>query len=120
MFSSSTGVVAENLKDQRVETIAAAKAAGVNYIDLNAASQAYVNKIGSTAAHVYDLSKGDSTHLNQQGGVVFGRMVADLLLGHSPTIPSSATEGEDPAGCFASWFVADSTMSTAIWTGKPA
>jgi hypothetical protein len=114
MFSSSTGVVADNLKDQRVETIAAAKVAGVTYIDLNAASQAYVNKIGSTAAHKYGLKKDDSTPLNQQGGVVFGRVVADLLLGHSPTIPSSAAEGEDSAGCFASWFIVNPTISTAI------
>ena len=64
MFSSSTGVVADNLKDQRVETIAAAKAASVTYIDLNAASQASVNKTGSRAAHKYELEQDDGTYLN--------------------------------------------------------
>jgi len=50
----------DSLHDQRVATIAAATGSQTRYIDLNAASMAYVNAIGSKAAQEYDLKEGDS------------------------------------------------------------
>ncbi|KAK1974066.1 GDSL-like Lipase/Acylhydrolase [Colletotrichum cereale] len=76
----SGGKVVQNLETERLRAIAAAKAVGATYLDLNTASTNYVNAIGNENGHKYDLSSGDATHLNTAGGVVFGRLVADLLL----------------------------------------
>ncbi|KDN62566.1 putative GDSL-like Lipase/Acylhydrolase [Colletotrichum sublineola] len=76
----SGGKVIQNLENERLRAIAAAEAVGATYLDLNTASTDYVNAIGNENAHKYDLSSGDATHLNTAGGVVFGRLVADLLL----------------------------------------
>ncbi|KAK6833311.1 Rhamnogalacturonan acetylesterase RhgT [Apiospora arundinis] len=98
----------DNLFNERQHTIAAAKQSKTPYLDLNAASKKYVNKIGSDAAHAYDLKKGDSTHLNDWGSVVFGRMVADLLL-------------ESESGkCLGPWIQPNATLSKAIREGVPA
>lgn len=58
----------------------AAAAAGVTLIDLNAASREYVQAIGSADADEYNLRAGDTSHLNDHGSVVFGQMVADLII----------------------------------------
>ncbi|KAK6849236.1 SGNH hydrolase-type esterase domain-containing protein [Apiospora arundinis] len=98
----------DNLFNERRHTIAAAKQSKTPYLDLNAASKKYVNKIGSDAAHAYDLKKGDSTHLNDWGSVVFGRMVADLLI-------------ESESGkCLGPWIQPNATLSKAIREGVPA
>ncbi|KAK8032153.1 Rhamnogalacturonan acetylesterase RhgT [Apiospora arundinis] len=98
----------DNLFNERQHTIAAAKQSKTPYLDLNAASKKYVNRIGSDAAHAYDLKKGDSTHLNDWGSVVFGRMVADLLL-------------ESESGkCLGPWIQPNATLSKAIREGVPA
>ncbi|KAK2035498.1 GDSL-like Lipase/Acylhydrolase [Colletotrichum zoysiae] len=76
----SGGKVIQNLETERLRAIAAAEAVGATYLDLNAASTDYVNAISSENGHKYDLSSGDATHLNTAGEVVFGRLVADLLL----------------------------------------
>ncbi|TEA18336.1 Rhamnogalacturonan acetylesterase RhgT [Colletotrichum sidae] len=76
----SGGKVIQNLENERVRAIAAAEAVGATYLDLNTASTDYVNAIGNANGKLYDLSSGDSTHLNTAGEVVFGRLVADLLL----------------------------------------
>ncbi|KAK1994775.1 GDSL-like Lipase/Acylhydrolase [Colletotrichum falcatum] len=76
----SGGRVVQNLEAERLRAAAAAEAVGAACLDLNAASTDYVNAIGSENGHKYDLSPGDATHLNAAGGVVFGRLVADLLL----------------------------------------
>jgi lysophospholipase L1-like esterase len=59
----------------------AATAVGVTLLDLNAASKKYVQAIGQSNADKYNLADGDRTHLNEHGTVVFGRMVADLIVG---------------------------------------
>lgn len=74
------GEVIQNLADWRVEAINAAKAVGIQYLDLNIASTDYINAIGEENGATYDFSEGDRTHLNPAGEIVFGRMVADLLL----------------------------------------
>lgn len=76
----SGGKVIQNLENERLRAIAAAEAVGATYLDLNTASTNYVNAIGNANGKKYDLSTGDSTHLNTAGEVVFGRLVADLLL----------------------------------------
>ncbi|KAF6836642.1 GDSL-like Lipase/Acylhydrolase [Colletotrichum musicola] len=76
----SGGTVIQNLENERLRAIAAAEAVGATYLDLNTASTNYVNAIGNANGKLYDLSAGDSTHLNTAGEVVFGRLVADLLL----------------------------------------
>jgi hypothetical protein len=88
-------------------------------LDLNAASLAYVDAIGKDAAEKYALKDGDETHLNAWGSIVFGRMVADLLEGHQPSVSSLRRRAEDPS-CFQKWIQANETMSDEIWKGTAA
>jgi lysophospholipase L1-like esterase len=77
----SGGKVIENLANETAATIEVAEANGLHWIDLNKASTAYVNSIGQAAADGYNLAQGDRTHVNAWGGVVFARIVSDLLVG---------------------------------------
>ncbi|KAL4961121.1 SGNH hydrolase-type esterase domain-containing protein [Aspergillus stella-maris] len=72
--------VSEDFVEWRLRAIAAAEDSEIDYLDLTTASTDYVNAIGAENAATYDLSEGDGTHINEAGGIVFGRMVADLLL----------------------------------------
>jgi hypothetical protein len=76
---NSSGLVIEDLADQRVATIAVAQSIGVDYIDLNEASTNYLDAIGSADAATYNRVPNDFTHLNPSGSVVFGDMVSLLL-----------------------------------------
>lgn len=76
----SGGKVVENLANETAATIAVAEANNLHWIDLNEASTKYVNAIGSAAADKYNLASGDRTHVNEWGGVVFARIVSDLLV----------------------------------------
>ncbi|XXG95127.1 hypothetical protein Hte_001387 [Hypoxylon texense] len=97
----------DSLHDQRLAAIDAAEATGSTAIDLNAASLAYVDAIGKTAAYAYNYGDGtDTTHLNAHGAVVFGRMMADLIIRAKP--------------CLESYFVPNETLSSAIWNNQPA
>jgi len=78
-FSNSTGKINQNLADVTLATKEAARITGANLIDLNAASTAYLNAIGPELAATYNLNPTDFTHLNTQGSVLFGNMVAQLL-----------------------------------------
>ncbi|KAF7586538.1 hypothetical protein BBP40_008693 [Aspergillus hancockii] len=98
--------VVQNLKEWRGATIAAAKAVGVKYLDLNLASTNYVNAIGEENSHKYNLASNDNTHLNPAGEVVFGRLTLDLLLG----------EREDLAG----YFESNEALSEKIANGEYA
>jgi lysophospholipase L1-like esterase len=69
----------------------AAAAVGVTMLDLNAASSKYVQAIGGSNADKYNLSQGDRTHLNAHGTVVFGRMVADLIVGWKSALSTYIT-----------------------------
>lgn len=80
-FNSTTRKVIENLSNERAKTTEVATQKGLHYIDLNGASTKYVNAIGGAAADKYNLAAGDRTHLNEWGGVVFARLVSDLLVG---------------------------------------
>jgi lysophospholipase L1-like esterase len=103
----SGGKVVENLSNERAATIEVANANSLHWIDLNQASTKYVNAIGSAAADKYNLAAGDRTHVNQWGGVVFARLVSDLLVAKYP-------------GEFQSVTVKNQTLSQLIAAGKPA
>ncbi|KAJ4290524.1 hypothetical protein N0V90_010741 [Kalmusia sp. IMI 367209] len=103
----SDGKVAENLSTQRNITITVATSNNIKYIDLNIASENYVNAIGKTAASKYNLASDDWTHLNTWGGVVFARIVSDLLVEKYPSN-------------FQAYTKANATLSSLIKAGKPA
>ena len=100
------GSVVENLSNERAATIEVAEDLGVGFIDLNKASTDYVNAIGSSAADYYNLAAGDRTHLNGWGGVVFGRMVSDLLVEKFEDVKA--------------WTVPNATLSEQIRDGVAA
>jgi hypothetical protein len=82
----------------------AAKNGGFLVINLNDESRRFVKAIGESGARQYNLKEGDNTHLNKHGSLVFGRMVADLILGVLPDLKE--------------YFKADDRLSTAIKSGK--
>ncbi|KAK5137880.1 hypothetical protein LTR08_006649 [Meristemomyces frigidus] len=81
-FSGNPPRIVENLADQRNATIAVAQSLHSRYVDLNLASTNYCNAIGPAASWVYNLNDtaNDTTHLNDYGSVVFGRIVSDLMV----------------------------------------
>ncbi|KAJ9644150.1 hypothetical protein H2199_004018 [Coniosporium tulheliwenetii] len=81
-FDNATGLVTENLAD----VTAAAKDAAKKIIDLNAASTKYLNAIGAANAATYNLAPADFTHLNNEGSVVFGNLVALLISEQLPEL----------------------------------
>ncbi|KAH8198568.1 hypothetical protein TruAng_007249 [Truncatella angustata] len=98
----------DSLHNERLYTIAAAEATDTTYLDLNKYSLEYVNQIGNTSAQAYDLNGygADMTHLNAWGSVVFGRLVADLLLEKKDYL--------EP------WITPNKTLSDEIRSGIPA
>lgn len=130
-FDADDKTVTDNLKDYREHTLAAfdqlkSEGLAVRSINLNAASLAYVGAVGKTAASRYNKWHpfgADTTHLNELGATVFGRIVADLMLGHPPTLvpsgqrdPWSPGEGNDDDGLSA-WIRPDPYMSGLVWHG---
>jgi lysophospholipase L1-like esterase len=85
-FSSSTGKVAESLADVTAAAKAAAAQSKAAIIDLNAASTKYLNSIGADNAATYNLNPTDFTHLNGEGSVVFGNLVAMLIDAEVPAV----------------------------------
>jgi hypothetical protein len=102
-----SGKVVENLSNETAKTIQVAKERSQHSIDLNKASTNYVNAIGQAAADSYNLASGDRTHLNEWGGVVFARIVSDLLVAAYP-------------GEFKDVTIANATLSATIKAGKAA
>lgn len=98
--------VAQSLEIERLIAIVAAAETGSAYLDLNKASTDYVNAIGEEASHEYNYEPDDNTHLNEHGGVVFGRMVADLL--------------QRKKTCLEQYITPDEELSDKIWNGLPA
>ncbi|KAK1226121.1 hypothetical protein PQX77_010909 [Marasmius sp. AFHP31] len=61
-------------------TMQVAKSEKTHLLDLHGKSLTYCEAIGATAAHKFNPgSGGDTTHVNDKGMIVFGRMVADLM-----------------------------------------
>ncbi|KAF2265010.1 SGNH hydrolase [Lojkania enalia] len=98
--------VVQNLADQRAATISVAQSNSIDFIDLNIASENYVNAIGKSEASKYNLASNDWTHLNEWGGVVFARIVSDLLVEKFPELASVTKKNE--------------TLSALVKAGKPA
>jgi lysophospholipase L1-like esterase len=87
----TNGILDDSLANVAEAAKKAAAAVGVTMLDLNAASRKYVQAIGSSNADKYNLAQGDRTHLNEHGTVVFGRMVADLIVGWKPALSAYIT-----------------------------
>lgn len=85
-FNNSTGKVVENLADVTAAAKEAAVESKADIIDLNAASTKYLNAIGADNAATYNLNPTDFTHLNAQGSVVFGNLVAQLVDAEVPEV----------------------------------
>ncbi|KAJ4984516.1 GDSL-like lipase acylhydrolase [Stagonosporopsis vannaccii] len=85
-FSNSTGKVTENLADVTAATKEAAAKSKAYIIDLNTASTKYLNSIGADKAASYNLIPTDFTHLNAEGSVVFGNLVAQLIDAEVPEV----------------------------------
>ncbi|KAF3047510.1 hypothetical protein E8E12_009614 [Didymella heteroderae] len=85
-FSNSTGTVVENLADVTAAAKEAATKSKAGVIDLNAASTKYLNAIGADNAATYNLNPTDFTHLNAEGSVVFGNLVAQLIDAEVPEV----------------------------------
>ena len=106
-FNKTTNRVIENLTNERATTLDVAKEKETHFIDLNKASLDYVNAIGKAATIPYNLDGNDTTHLSEWGGVVFSRLVSDLLVEKYPSEFESVT-------------VKNATLSALIKAGKPA
>jgi lysophospholipase L1-like esterase len=85
-FSDSTGKVAESLADVTAAAKEAAAKSKAKIINLNAASTRYLNGIGAKNAATYNLNPTDFTHLNAEGSVVFGNLVAQLIDAEVPEV----------------------------------
>lgn len=79
-------LVVNNLADVRNGTIAAASAVDADLVHLNEKSAAYLDSITPEDAYTYNLASDDYTHLNNDGSIVFGGLVAELLLGAFPDL----------------------------------
>ncbi|KAI1157538.1 SGNH hydrolase-type esterase domain-containing protein [Nemania serpens] len=108
VFPSDPHNATDSLHNERLAALSAAEASGSTLVDLNAASLAYVDAIGRDAAWAYNWGddRADMTHLNPHGEVVFGRMVADLVVRARPGLGR--------------WVAPNETLSYAIWNNLPA
>jgi len=102
---NADGTISDALGPWADETILIAQQQQTHLLDLHAASIKYVEAIGPTAAHVLNRTPDDNTHLNVNGTIVFGRMVADLL--------SASFPGELP-------IIANAALSFNISHGIPS
>ncbi|PBL03488.1 SGNH hydrolase [Armillaria gallica] len=82
---NDNGTIADTLQPWADETILIAKQQGTHLLDLHEASIKYCEAIGPDAAHRLNRLPDDDTHLNVNGTIVFGRMVADLMAASFPS-----------------------------------
>lgn len=91
-----------------------------NFLSWTTTNHPVSKAIGNTSAYRYNLHGTDTTHLNDWGSVVFGRMVADLILGHDPVVPSDTDWTPDSDDYFTQYFISNETLSEEIWGGVVA
>ncbi|KAJ7066976.1 SGNH hydrolase [Mycena amicta] len=80
----ANGTIQDLLGPWADETILISQQLGTHLLDLHATSIAYCEAIGPDSSHVLNRTPDDNTHLNSNGTIVFGRMVADLLKASFP------------------------------------
>lgn len=114
------GTLKDDLKEMRVAAIAVGESTGTQVVNLNTASQKYIQAIGTVNADKYNLDTDDRTHVNDAGSVVFGRIVADLLLEHEVTLPYANQVSWQPSGPFVDYISTNAALSSLIWAGKYA
>ncbi|ESK94639.1 carbohydrate esterase family 12 protein [Moniliophthora roreri MCA 2997] len=99
---NSDGTISDTLGPWADETKLVAQQQNVHVLDLHAASITYCQKIGPDAAHRLNRTPDDNTHLNANGTIVFGRMLADLMKasfpGQLPIIENSKLSNEIAQG----------------------
>ncbi|KAJ7104131.1 SGNH hydrolase [Mycena belliarum] len=78
------GTIQDALGPWADETILVAQRLGTHLLDLHAKSIAYCEEIGPDAAHRLNREPNDNTHLNHNGTIVFGRILADLMAASFP------------------------------------
>jgi lysophospholipase L1-like esterase len=83
----SNGTINDILEPWAVQVRNAATAAQQPYIELLQTSITYLNKIGEKAAMKLNYNGTDRTHLNSDGKIIFGRMVADLIKAENLVAP---------------------------------
>ncbi|KAJ7285024.1 SGNH hydrolase [Mycena rebaudengoi] len=76
---NANGTIADALGPWADETILIANQLKTHLLDLHAASITYCQAIGPDASHRLNRLPDDNTHLNNNGTIVFGRMLADLM-----------------------------------------
>ncbi|THV07397.1 SGNH hydrolase [Dendrothele bispora CBS 962.96] len=88
----SDGKIQDALGPWADETILISQQQNTHLLDLHAASITYCEEIGPDPSHRLNRTPDDNTHLNNNGTIVFGRMVADLMNasfpGQLPIIPN--------------------------------
>ncbi|TFL04048.1 SGNH hydrolase [Pterulicium gracile] len=82
---NSDGTINDTLQPWATETMTVASQTQTRLLDLHKTSIKYCEAIGPPYCHVLNKSPDDNTHLNEKGSTVFGRMVADLLVGSVPS-----------------------------------
>ncbi|KAJ7035097.1 SGNH hydrolase [Mycena alexandri] len=73
------GTIQDLLGPWADETILVSQQLGTHLLDLHANSITYCEAIGPDASHVLNRTPDDDTHLNSNGTIVFGRMLANLM-----------------------------------------
>ncbi|KAJ7903496.1 SGNH hydrolase [Mycena olivaceomarginata] len=79
------GTIQDLLGPWADETTSVAQQQQTHLLDLHAHSITYVEAIGPDAAHRLNRSPDDNTHLNENGTIVFGRLLADLFNASFPS-----------------------------------
>jgi len=103
---NSDGTINDSLFPWAGYTLDVASSTSTDSIDLLTPSIKYLEEIGETAAERLALNSDDTTHLNVDGSIVFGRMVSDLLVAAIPAI-GGVTK-------------ADQTLTSQIEEGVPS
>lgn len=58
--------------------------------------------------------------LSEHGSVVFGRIMADMLLGHQPIVPWLDQASWEALGSFVDYIATDEALAGTIWAVKLA
>ncbi|KAH7305690.1 SGNH hydrolase-type esterase domain-containing protein [Rhexocercosporidium sp. MPI-PUGE-AT-0058] len=97
------GTIEDILEPWAIYVRQAAATTNQPFIELLQTSITYLNKIGKAAAMKLNYEEKDYTHLNENGKVIFGRMVADLIkakniISPSPFVVDAALSEQEAAG----------------------